>query len=83
MSQLTTQPPKYSHLDSRLTYKHGLWLVRGEVLPPQSRPNLQTVLRLIPTEAELCTNVTSVVRAHESKMVPSMSRCAERRPQLQ
>lgn len=69
MSQLTTSPPADCHSSQKLLYKQGLWLVRGELLPPKDRPDAQTVLHLVSTSVDISSCATSLVRPlHDSNV---------------
>ena len=48
--QILPDMPQICHGEQRVAYKHGLWLVRGEIIPPSARPNISTVLSLSPND---------------------------------
>lgn len=66
MCQLTTACPRDSHVHQKLTYKQGLWVVQGAVLPHTERPDCHTVISLVPTEQSLNACVSSAVRMARS-----------------
>lgn len=66
MSQLTMVPSQLSHNKSKLTYKSGLFLVHGELSEKHDKASSSGatphVIKLHPSQAELCQVVNSLVR---------------------
>lgn len=63
MRQLLQDSVTICHSAHPVQYKHGLWVISGEVIPKKRRLDIQSVLRLSPSAAELCSHATAVVRS--------------------
>eukprot|EP00892_Ulva_mutabilis_P005207 jgi/Ulvmu1/3058/UM015_0098.1 len=62
MRQLLRDNVTLCHLDQPVQYKYGLWIVAGEIIPMKRRLNMRSVLKMNPSNAELCSHAAAVLR---------------------
>ena len=73
ISQILCTPPTDCLSTRKLTYKPGLWHVRGEVLAAHLRVDAHVALRFVPSAQDLCDCVISLVRSAQFSPMPMVA----------